>query len=107
MAFISTPWGVPDSVTEIADGITHFTTPSHGGYHVSDELFAEMPAYLKACSFSADQWFEEDCSWCAVVLAFPLHFDTDQVVHAQQLFNLVYSERPQIIALTAQLWEAA
>ena len=32
---VETPWGVADTVKEIAPGISLYTTPSHGGFHLS------------------------------------------------------------------------
>jgi len=73
-----TPWGAPDTQTVIAEGIIAVTTPSHGGIWLSPEGLAEMPEHLRKCSFTKDNWFEEDCSWCAVALAWPDLFPRQQ-----------------------------
>lgn len=65
-----TPWGMSDHVTRYARGINFYDTPSHGGYKVSAKLNASMPEPLR----NADGWYEEDCEWCKVVLAFPQYF---------------------------------
>jgi hypothetical protein len=85
-----TPWGHPDTIEHIAEGITWYSTPSHGGYHLSPERLQAMPEYLRNCSFTKDQWFEEDCSWCAVVLAFPAHFREEDQKVAQLTYDAVY-----------------
>lgn len=60
-------WGKPDTATEIAEGIVWVSTPGHGGFALSHQRQAEMPAHLRV-----DQGaYEEDCDWCMVVLAFP------------------------------------
>ena len=88
-----TPWGYADTVTEIAPGITLYTTPGHGGYHVSAERYKAMPAQYRACSFTKDQWFEEDCSWCAVVLSWPGLFAPEMVDAAKVCYEVVYARR--------------
>lgn len=68
------PWGRIDYVKNVAPGIQFVETDRHGGYVVSCERLAAMPEALRACSFTSDQYFEEDCSWCAVALAWPEEF---------------------------------
>lgn len=71
-AFASTPapamtlWGTPDTSDERVPGIWHVTTPSHGGFVLSDERQAAMPACLRR----GDPFYEEDVDWSLVVLAF-------------------------------------
>jgi len=67
----STPWGVPDEAVEFASGIWLVSTPSHGGYWVAPDLYATMPEILRDCSCTKDNWFEEDCAWHALVVAYP------------------------------------
>jgi len=68
----STPWGVSDYAREIADGIVCHGTPSHGGIHLSParqrvvrQLFPRFE------TFAGGAWYEEDCDWAVVVVAFP------------------------------------
>lgn len=78
-----TPWGHPDSVTELAPGIVSYSTPSHGGIWLSPERVAEMPKPLREfVPFGGPQagpgrWFEEDCDWSVVAAAFPEYFDAE------------------------------
>lgn len=78
---VYTPWGEPDHVEQIAPGITSYITPSHGGLRVSKKLQALMPQCDRA------QWFEEDCEWSRVVVAFPQHFSEKQIEHARQTYD--------------------
>ncbi len=71
----SCPWGVIQSADEIAPGIVHVTTAGHGGYWLSPERRADMPAeYRSIPTFAGGNWFEEDCDWSLVALSFPEHF---------------------------------
>lgn len=77
----NTPWGPSQSEYIAADGITFYSTASHGGYHLSpercDEFYKQFPTFQ---TFAGQrQWFEEDCDACAVVLAFPTLFRDDLV----------------------------
>jgi hypothetical protein len=68
------PWGKPDYGYRLADGITQIGTPSHGGIHLSRARQAKMPGYFKA-ECADGNWYEEDCAWCVVAIAFPDAFD--------------------------------
>ena len=78
---IHTPWGMSDTCSPIADGITFYGTPSHGGLLVSAERVAKMHADLACISGHRSQcggrWFEEDCEFAAVVAAFPEEFEAN------------------------------
>jgi hypothetical protein len=82
---LTTPWGHPDTVKEIAPGIIRYDTPSHGGYWLSPERLATMPKCLQEfIPFGGPQtgpgrWFEEDCDWSVVCLAFPQFFPPDAI----------------------------
>jgi hypothetical protein len=74
MILTTSPWGRPDSQREIAPGITHVTTGSHGGILVSPEQFASMPSCCQLRHSTEGAWYEEDCDLNLVILAFPQHF---------------------------------
>ena len=65
----------------IAPGIMEYGTPSHGGIHVSATRLAQMPESWRE-SFAGDGWYEEDCDWALVALAFPECFDKRALEHA-------------------------
>ena len=75
-AFASSPapamtlWGAPDTTDERLPGLWHVTTPSHGGFVLSDERQAAMPDCLRR----DDPFYEEDVDWSLVVLAFAHEF---------------------------------
>jgi hypothetical protein len=50
-----------------------------------------MPNHFRACSFDRNEFFEEDCSWCAVVLTFPECFEERIVTMARETYNLWYN----------------
>ena len=86
--FFRTPWGAPQTAKEIAPGIWHTTTASHGGFYLESEALARIPAaHLSYAAIGAHgfgpAWFEEDCAACCVIVAYPEHFGADQVAAAQ------------------------
>lgn len=87
---MQTIWGTADAMTKVADGIISVSTPSHGGYVISEKRMAEMPEQYKVCSYTKDNHFEEDCSWCAVVLSWPAYFPADHVKAAQYMYDICY-----------------
>lgn len=77
-AFAHTPrptysaWGHVDQADEVAAGIWLVSTPSHGGFLISQQRRDAMPRHLREFQpHAGDLAYEEDCDWCVVVLAFP------------------------------------
>ena len=70
----ATPWGKADCCTKYATGIISYSTPSHGGYHLSLGRMKQLPEMIQEYWDSSCPWFEEDCNWALVVLAFPQYF---------------------------------
>ena len=68
------PWGKILDTKKVANGIYFISTAGHGGYLLSRERFNQMPEHLRNLSFTSNQYFEEDVSWCAVPLSFPEEF---------------------------------
>lgn len=87
--YTETPWG-PSSETEttvIADGIISYTTPSHGGFHLSEArqkvIQKRFPDFKTFGNGTA--WFEEDCDAAVVMVAFPEAFSETNVKHAEKM----------------------
>jgi hypothetical protein len=70
----ATPWGKVQHATELAAGLWFVSTASHGGMLLSDERVESLRARGVLDVFqpftSSDRWWEEDCDWCIVALAF-------------------------------------
>jgi len=84
---MKTPWGESQSVEDIGLGIWFVTTAGHGGYYVPTALVQRIPkehrAYAKRWS-GDERWYEEDCAWAAVALAFPQFFSATAQAHARE-----------------------
>lgn len=79
---MNTPWGQADQVENIKghDGIVWCTTPSHGGFWLSDMARKQMPKALRDIqTFAGGNWYEEDCDAAIIPLAFPAYFTAKQV----------------------------
>ena len=87
------PWGKIQSSKEIAPGIRYISTAGHGGYALTLDRCLEMTYHLRQCSFTNDQFFEHDLSWCAVVLAWPEHFGDTLRQEAQMTFDRWYAPK--------------
>ena len=105
---VSTPWGLSQTTRELAPGITLYTTASHGGFYLSPERVALMPKPLRDfIPFGGPQqgpgrWYEEDCDWSVVALAFPQFFKRDDVAAAEAtLKNYKPEIHAELIALRA------
>lgn len=74
----NTPWGKPDHIKVKAPGIVWYSTPSHGGFWLSPERVDQLPPALAAVKpWAGPGWYEEDCDWSIVALAFPGLFAQD------------------------------
>lgn len=72
-----TPWGPAQEVTEIAPGITFYSTASHGGFYLSLERNAKVPKKVQQQTFLQQGlagWYEEDCDAEIVIQTFPEYF---------------------------------
>jgi len=74
----STPWGPAQDSTKYAPGIISYSTASHGGFHLSKTRQNEMTDCLR----NPDGWYEEDCDWCKVVIAFNQYFKPTELLQA-------------------------
>lgn len=91
----STPWGTAQWATSYGAGVIHYSTASHGGFHVSPSLLASIPAYLQTADKYADGtagWFEEDAAWAIVTVCFPELFTLEQRHDAIAVMQRYYSE---------------
>ena len=90
----TTPWGKADHKTPITRGINFYSTPGHGGYSVSKGLFAKMNPALASIgeAYGGAFWFEEDCAYAAVYLAFPEHFDASKLACAHESIKDYYPD---------------
>jgi hypothetical protein len=83
-----TPWGKVQIKTKITRGINFYSTAGHGGFKVSKTWLSKMPKHL----VNEDGWYEKDCEWCKVVLAFPELFGDEIKKHAQDTFDYWFNK---------------
>ena len=67
----STPWGMAQSTTIYGPGIRKHATASHGGFELDHDRNRHVHEALRTGG-----WYEEDCAWAAVAVAFPELFTT-------------------------------
>lgn len=78
-----TPWGAPQHITLLAEGIRSVSTGSHGGIKLSAERNEQMPDYMR----NDDGWYEEDSEWAKVTVVFQDAFGADVVTAYGTLRN--------------------
>lgn len=92
MKSMTTPWGFSEQVSSMSpDGlIISVQTLRHGGIGINKKL--EMPEYLASVSIQDSEWrwFEEDCGWACVALAFPQYFKAHHLDLAKTIVLNVY-----------------
>ena len=79
----NTPWGKPQSEDIIAEGISFYSTASHGGIKLDSKRNAMMPE----CFRRLNGWYEEDVDSGFVMLIFPQHFDEKTVTNAHYVIK--------------------
>lgn len=94
---IQTPWGAADFATEYAPGLVLYSTPGHGGFHVSPYRLALMPEpYRSHSPFCREAgWYEEDCDWAVVALAFPQFFTETELEAARRMWSWMMERKTQ------------
>jgi len=90
-----TPWGRADSQTEVAPGIWHVTTPRHGGLFVERALRDRLQ--IQETQYSKGGFYEEDCDWAFVAIAFPEHF-SDSMEAARNTLKNAYGGKYAYLA---------
>ncbi len=82
-----TPWGHAQQYENLGQGIFSVSTAGHGGIFVPDEMLGSIPEEHQrwAAQWSGSRnWYEEDCCWAAVAVAFPDRFPPDNLEHARK-----------------------
>ena len=59
-ATMHTPWGPPQDIEELAEGVWRVSTASHGGLKLSRERWDSLPAAVRRTLFNPT-FAEEDC----------------------------------------------
>ena len=96
-------WGTLNRRDNVAPGIDWIDGASHGGFILTADRVATMPAELRAESFTQDNYFEEDCSAAAVLVAFPQYFDADRVARAAKHLDNVRAYRAAVAGEVARI----
>lgn len=96
---MKTIWGESDYKKEYAEGITFYGTPSHGGFYLApDKLGKINPVAFSGGEYESFRnnrragWFEEDCDWAFVALAFPELFPSEEIEAAKNTLANFYPE---------------
>lgn len=96
----NTPWGMSQMATVFAEGITFFSTASHGGFHLSGARLRQMDQSLRTITpFAGPGWYEEDWDAAIVVCAFPEYFNDEEVFNALRMLQQFQPEAvPEFLA---------
>lgn len=92
---IHTPWGEAQSGTEYIPGIQSLDTAGHGGFWIASTRLAQMPeAIANTKTFAGQCWYEEDCDWALVAIAFPSLFNDLQLQAAIEIVKRTEYHKP-------------
>ena len=84
----NTPGGPAQTAEIYADGVAFFTTAGHGGFKLARARNAAMPKALRV----AGGWYEEDCEWAKVAVAFPDLFTKSERRSAEESLRHWYPD---------------
>ena len=93
-----TPWGPPQHVGVVAEGVYRIVTASHGGLMLSDEAQAALPAGVPQMLLNGPEWAEEDCEEI-IVLALLGHVPLAEVKWALELARKIPRYQPAVAKL--------
>ena len=83
-----TPWGISQGGTRYADGVVSHSTAGHGGFQLSSDRNVIVHVLLRA----DDGFYEEDCCWAAVAVAFPDLFTDFEKACAERTLRDTFPE---------------
>ena len=90
---IDTPWGPAQEVKHVGEGVTWYSTASHGGFHVDAERMKQMPSRFREFKpWAGRGWYEEDADWAVVCLSFPELFSEKDRAAATETLEIVSRE---------------
>lgn len=109
---MNTPWGKADHQKRYGSApnyVMFYSTPSHGGFLVSFDMGEKMPPGLRAVPTWAGtnaygKWYEEDCDWAIVALAFPALFEPKQILAAVETANTVWADKGEEAMPVVRAW---
>lgn len=83
MKIKSSPWGKVDYQKDIAPGLAFVGTPSHGGFWLSPDRWAEFRHFFPTFRpFAGDGWLKEDIDYNLALLLWPEFFPPCDVAGA-------------------------
>ena len=92
-----TPWGTPQQIKKMAEGVFEISTASHGGFWLSPQCNSKVDPkwrnYASQWSHGyGDQWYEEDVAAYGVIETFPDLFPIEYQDYATKA-RATYLER--------------
>lgn len=84
---VESMWGAIDSADQILPGIWQVSTPSHGGFMLTEQRQQGVPECLRVDGLQ----YEEDVHWAFVVLAFENEFKASKLPLAAGCVELAHS----------------
>lgn len=92
---ITTPWGHPDRVQRLSDGVAYFETPSHGGFWLNPvHERARKSRFPGFRTFAGGPWYEQDQDAVIVALTFPELFSADPIRNAVRAVR-AFANKPE------------
>ena len=92
---MTSPWGKVQHTTPVASGIVFLETASHGGYYLTPDQNERISLVWRKASFNGNGlrgFYEEDCDWSMVCLAFPDLFPPDALLSAKTVFKNFHAD---------------
>lgn len=82
-AITTTPWGEPQEIENVAEGIDFVSTAGHGGYLLNASRHNKVRELIPGwTTFAGGRWYEEDCDAAVVVVCHPECFPPESVERA-------------------------
>lgn len=85
---MQTPWGISQSVRQIARGIVSVTTAGHGGLALSPDRWTYLRGLFPFTSYAGEGWLEEDCDACLALIVWPEAFSPEAVASAVRMVSM-------------------
>ena len=80
-----TPWGEPQQIDDLGQGLYFISTASHGGLYIGIPIRKRLPRRVGQLLINGTQWAEEDCETHIVMTILAPHLDPNDISKLNQL----------------------
>ena len=80
----NTPWGEPQQIEDLGQGLYFISTAGHGGLHIGVPIQKRLPRRVGQLLLNGTQWAEQDCETPIVLTILAPYLDPNNIIKLNQ-----------------------